>query len=154
MAASNTTVKPQDLSIARRLVTVVLSDFFCWFPIGLMGLLASHGVPLPGEVNVATAIFVLPVNSALNPFLYTFSVFMERRRKAKEERLMKYLESLAASKSKPEDKQGRGLPETYDRYGLMNVSKEEALSSFKKWIETDATYREKVKGFLENNQSD
>nr|KAG5713693.1 hypothetical protein BaRGS_024741 [Batillaria attramentaria] len=60
MAASNTSVKPQDRSIARRLVTVVLSDFFCWFPIGLMGLLASHEVPLPGEVNVATAIFVLP----------------------------------------------------------------------------------------------
>nr|KAG5703871.1 hypothetical protein BaRGS_031505 [Batillaria attramentaria] len=67
-----------DLTIARRLTTIVLSDFLCWFPIGLLGLLASTGTPISGEVNVAMAIFVLPLNSALNPFLYTLNMLLEK----------------------------------------------------------------------------
>ena len=93
MSVTNTTGISHDLTIARRLLTVVVSDFVCWFPIGLLGLLACRGVAVPSEVNVAMAIFVLPLNAALNPFLYTFNMLMERRRKKKEAELMKWLES-------------------------------------------------------------
>ncbi|XP_070198701.1 G-protein coupled receptor GRL101-like [Littorina saxatilis] len=91
MASQVTTDNSRDLKVARRLITVVVSDFLCWFPIGLLGLLASNGVPVPGEVNVALAIFVLPLNSALNPFLYTINILLEKRQRAKEERLRKFL---------------------------------------------------------------
>jgi hypothetical protein len=74
--------------VAKRLITVAVTDFVCWFPIGLCGLLALAGVPIPGEVSVAMAIFVLPLNAALNPFLYTFNVVNERRRRQTEERLL------------------------------------------------------------------
>ncbi|XP_076466145.1 uncharacterized protein LOC143297613 [Babylonia areolata] len=37
-----------ELTIARRLFLVVFTDFCCWFPVGLMGLLASRGFPIPG----------------------------------------------------------------------------------------------------------
>ena len=83
--------KSKDLTIARRLLTVVMSDFLCWFPVGLLGLLASQGVAVPGEINVAMAIIVLPLNSTLNPFLYTLNLIKERRLKAKELRLQKRL---------------------------------------------------------------
>ena len=46
----------RDATIARRLTTIVLSDFLCWFPIGLLGVLASTGTPIPDELNVAVAI--------------------------------------------------------------------------------------------------
>ena len=95
VAATDTTRKSQDLTIARRLGSVVLSDFLCWFPIGLLGLLAAGGVPVPGELNVAMAIFVLPLNSALNPFLYTLNVVLEGRQRAKEARLLRLLEARA-----------------------------------------------------------
>ncbi|XP_070179106.1 G-protein coupled receptor GRL101-like [Littorina saxatilis] len=85
--------KDQDVNIARRLITIAVSDFLCWFPIGLLGLLASGDVPIPGELNVAMAILVLPLNSALNPFLYNLNMVLERRRKAKEQQLFKALES-------------------------------------------------------------
>ncbi|KAK7096328.1 G-protein coupled receptor GRL101-like [Littorina saxatilis] len=98
-AATSTTRKTQDLTIARRLVAVAMSDFLCWFPIGLLGLLASRGVPIPGEVNVAMALLVLPLNSALNPFLYTVNVLLERRRLAREERLRKLILSQLSAKS-------------------------------------------------------
>ena len=83
----------RDATIARRLTIIVLSDFLCWFPIGLLGVLASTGTPIPNEFNVAVAIFVLPFNSALNPFLYTFNVLMEKRLKAQEMYLLKQLET-------------------------------------------------------------
>ena len=96
MADSQSQAQSKDLAIARRLITVAMSDFVCWFPIGLLGLLASSGSRIPGEVNVAMAIFVLPLNSALNPFLYTFDVLMARRRREEEKRLLQNI--IAAQK--------------------------------------------------------
>ena len=49
MKLSDRSIASQDLAIARRLLAVVVSDFLCWFPIGLLGLLASNGAPVPGE---------------------------------------------------------------------------------------------------------
>ena len=88
---TDATQKSKDQTIARRLLTVAMSDFLCWFPIGVLGLLASTGTAVPGELNVAMAILVLPLNSALNPFLYTLNMLMERRRRCKEDRLRKLL---------------------------------------------------------------
>ncbi|KAL8597223.1 hypothetical protein ACOMHN_051536 [Nucella lapillus] len=73
--------KSRDTAVARRLLTVVMTDFLCWFPIGVLGMMARSGVPVSGEINVVIAIFVLPFNSALNPFLYTIDIVMDRRRK-------------------------------------------------------------------------
>nr|KAG5705764.1 hypothetical protein BaRGS_027423 [Batillaria attramentaria] len=97
----------QDATIARRLTTIVLSDFLCWFPIGLLGLLASTGTPISSEVNIGMAIFVLPCNSALNPFLYTFNVFMEKRRKAAEARLLQQLIRKAGTLAMDKDQAKR-----------------------------------------------
>ena len=83
--------RSKDLAVAQRLFTVVVSDFLCWFPIGLMGLLASRNIPISGEVNVGMAIFVLPLNSALNPFLYSLNTIQARRARAREQRLLRTL---------------------------------------------------------------
>nr|KAG5710138.1 hypothetical protein BaRGS_006657 [Batillaria attramentaria] len=91
MAAADTSKQSKDMTIARRLISVVVSDFLCWFPIGLLGMLTLTGTPIPGEVNVAMAIVVLPVNSVLNPFLYTLNILLERRRRAREEHVQAYL---------------------------------------------------------------
>lgn len=71
--------------MARRLFLVVFTDFCCWFPVGVMGLLANAGVAIPGDVNVWTVVFVLPLNSALNPFLYTLNTILPRRQKLREQ---------------------------------------------------------------------
>nr|KAG5709203.1 hypothetical protein BaRGS_017955 [Batillaria attramentaria] len=87
--------RQQELTIARRLFLIVFTDFLCWFPIGLLGLLANHDLPIPGEANVWAAIFVLPLNSALNPFLYTLNGLAERREKQREAaRMRKMLAKL------------------------------------------------------------
>ena len=89
----------KDLTIARRLITIAMSDFLCWFPVGLLGILASQDVPIPGEVSVGLAIFVLPLNSALNPFLYTMNVIREKRRLAQFKRLQALFHSQIQSKT-------------------------------------------------------
>jgi hypothetical protein len=81
-----------EVRVARRLTSIVVTDFLCWFPLGLLGVLAACGVPIPGEVSVAMAI-VLPLNSALNPFLYTFNVLRERWERLEEQRLLRQLEA-------------------------------------------------------------
>nr|KAG5688231.1 hypothetical protein BaRGS_003130 [Batillaria attramentaria]KAG5703841.1 hypothetical protein BaRGS_031475 [Batillaria attramentaria] len=83
--------KPQDLTIARRLVSISVSDFLCWFPIGVLGLLSSQGIPVPSEANVSMAVLVLPLNSVLNPFLYNLILILEKRRRVKEEKLLEKL---------------------------------------------------------------
>ena len=88
MVGSRTGQHSQGMDIARRLFTIAVSDFLCWFPIGCLGLLACHGFRVSGEVNVAMAILVMPLNSAINPFLYTLNVILEKRRKKREEQLI------------------------------------------------------------------
>ena len=43
------------------------------FNFELAGLAALNGMVLSGEVYAWIIVFVLPINSALNPILYTFS---------------------------------------------------------------------------------
>ena len=84
----------RDVHVARRLITIALTDFLCWFPLGLCGLLASRGVVISDVVNVTLAICVLPLNSAVNPFLYTVNLMLERRRLKREEDLLQRLRNL------------------------------------------------------------
>nr|KAG5712539.1 hypothetical protein BaRGS_011513 [Batillaria attramentaria] len=84
--------RTKDITIARRLISVAVSDFLCWFPIGVLGLLASAGVAIPGQLIVVVAVLVLPINSALNPFLYTFNLIMERWREKLEKKLLMAIE--------------------------------------------------------------
>ncbi|KAL8576733.1 hypothetical protein ACOMHN_065977 [Nucella lapillus] len=80
--------KSRDMQIARRLITVAASDFLCWFPIGVLGLLASQGHPLSDQLKVTLVIFVLRLNSALNPFLYTLNIILQHRRRRRQDRLL------------------------------------------------------------------
>ncbi|GBM83582.1 G-protein coupled receptor GRL101 [Araneus ventricosus] len=59
--------------IGRQMALIVLTNSLCWIPIIIMGMLAMSGVNITGEAYSWTAIFVLPLNSATNPLIYTIS---------------------------------------------------------------------------------
>ena len=67
---------------ATRLFFIVLTDFFCWMPVIVIGILSLTGNfhDQEHEAKVWIAVFVLPVNSAINPILYTFSTLGVRRK--------------------------------------------------------------------------
>ncbi|XP_022091156.1 G-protein coupled receptor GRL101-like [Acanthaster planci] len=58
-------------AMARRMTLIVMTDFVCWAPIILLGVASLGGANIPNEVYAWIAVFVLPVNSAVNPMLYT-----------------------------------------------------------------------------------
>uniref|UniRef100_K1PQF8 G-protein coupled receptors family 1 profile domain-containing protein n=1 Tax=Magallana gigas TaxID=29159 RepID=K1PQF8_MAGGI len=64
----------REMAVFKSLSYVVLSDTFCWIPIIIIGLLASGGVDISSDVYAWVIVLVLPINSALNPFIYTFSM--------------------------------------------------------------------------------
>ncbi|XP_060604850.1 G-protein coupled receptor GRL101-like [Ruditapes philippinarum] len=71
--------RKRDLRVARNLILVATTDFLCWFPIGVMGILALSGFPIPGDVYAWSVVFILPINSALNPFLYTVTAVIGKK---------------------------------------------------------------------------
>uniref|UniRef100_A0A2C9LSU3 G-protein coupled receptors family 1 profile domain-containing protein n=1 Tax=Biomphalaria glabrata TaxID=6526 RepID=A0A2C9LSU3_BIOGL len=61
----------EDLAVAKKLAFVAMSDFLCWFPIGIIGYFSMKGHTFDRDVYAWFAVFVLPINSALNPIIYT-----------------------------------------------------------------------------------
>lgn len=60
------------VQMAMRMFSLVATDMACWMPIILMGFLAQTGtVEVSSGMYAWTAVLILPVNSALNPYLYT-----------------------------------------------------------------------------------
>ncbi|XP_015784111.1 G-protein coupled receptor GRL101 [Tetranychus urticae] len=65
----------RERQVGRQMALIVGSNFLCWFPIIVMGLLAINGYRLPATVYSWTAVFILPLNSATNPLVYTLAYF-------------------------------------------------------------------------------
>ena len=61
----------EEIKFATRMAFLVFTNFFCWMPIITMGVLAQTGVFISGDIYAFTAVLILPLNSALNPYLYT-----------------------------------------------------------------------------------
>ncbi|XP_015603819.1 lutropin-choriogonadotropic hormone receptor isoform X2 [Cephus cinctus] len=60
-----------DSRIAKRMALLVFTDFLCWSPIAFFSLTAAFGLQLVSlEQAKVFAVFVLPLNSCCNPFLY------------------------------------------------------------------------------------
>ena len=72
----------QQIKMTAKVATIVLTDFFCWFPIILLGILVQTKVlTLPPSVFAWCVTFVLPINSAINPYLYTIAQLISDYRK-------------------------------------------------------------------------
>ncbi len=60
-----------DSRIAKRMALLVFTDFICWAPIAFLALCSAFGLHLISlEQAKVFTIFVLPLNSCCNPFLY------------------------------------------------------------------------------------
>uniref|UniRef100_H2XND0 G-protein coupled receptors family 1 profile domain-containing protein n=1 Tax=Ciona intestinalis TaxID=7719 RepID=H2XND0_CIOIN len=63
-------------ALERKIVRLIASDFLCWVPVSVMGFLSIGGISIPDIAYVISATILLPINSALNPLLY--SSFVDR----------------------------------------------------------------------------
>ena len=86
-----------DSRVAKRMALLVFTDFACWAPISFFSLSAAAGFELISlnDAKVFT-IFVLPLNSCANPFLY--AIFTKQFKKDCAQ-ICKRLEESAMSRS-------------------------------------------------------
>ncbi|XP_062588314.1 G-protein coupled receptor GRL101-like [Saccostrea cucullata] len=75
----STNTKRREISLAKSVGAVVLTDLLCWIPIGIIAMMTFSGVDVSQEVYIWIIVLVLPINSALNPILYTLSALIRER---------------------------------------------------------------------------
>jgi hypothetical protein len=94
---------------------------------------------------VSVAIFVLPFNSALNPFLYTISILLEKWRKALDDRLVSketalflienWLGRRIVTPADMESKLGAAMSAAATVSTTTPVTKEMALNHIDAWLD-------------------
>ena len=70
----------------RKIYRLLATDFCCWVPITVMAFVNFSIARLPDIAYVISAIVLLPINSALNPVLYSDvfdKLFLKVRRRFK-----------------------------------------------------------------------
>lgn len=98
--------KQEDAVLAVRFFFIVLTDCMCWIPIVIIKILALAEIPISENIYAWVVVFILPINSALNPVIYTLAAPTELRRRIEKvaQRLMKChkrLECLLTSTRTP-----------------------------------------------------
>ncbi|XP_057563547.1 relaxin receptor 2 [Hippopotamus amphibius kiboko] len=63
----------REVAVANRFFFIVFSDAICWIPVFVIKILSLFRVEIPGTITSWVVIFFLPLNSALNPILYTLT---------------------------------------------------------------------------------
>ncbi|XP_072017359.1 uncharacterized protein [Amphiura filiformis] len=79
----------REMKMAGRMALIVFTDFCCWMPVIILGILIQSGVveAVPIETYAWIVALVLPLNSALNPYIYTISTELTKcKRKRREKR--------------------------------------------------------------------
>ena len=72
----------QEIRRAMKMSVIVLTDFCTWVPLLVVCILAQSNVIKVNPLTYAwTVAFILPINSAINPFLYTLIMLIEERNK-------------------------------------------------------------------------
>ncbi|XP_045320480.1 relaxin receptor 1 isoform X8 [Leopardus geoffroyi] len=63
----------KEMILAKRFFFIVFTDALCWIPIFVLKFLSLLQVEIPDTITSWVVIFILPINSALNPILYTLT---------------------------------------------------------------------------------
>lgn len=78
----------ENLKMAIRMAAIVGTDLICWLPVIIMGILSQTGAAvIPLQMYTWSVVFIIPINSSLNPYLYTIASVVSdyRSKRASEE---------------------------------------------------------------------
>ena len=72
----------EEIRMTTKVAAIVATDFFCWAPIIVLGILVQiKAITLGPHVYAWLVTCVLPINSAINPYLYTIAELILQYRK-------------------------------------------------------------------------
>ncbi|XP_076260924.1 uncharacterized protein LOC143196878 isoform X3 [Rhynchophorus ferrugineus] len=77
---NNTSMPLKSSEFAVRFFLIILTNIMCWLPIIIAKIVVYFEVEITDHVYGWLAVFILPINSSLNPILYTFTTRKYRRR--------------------------------------------------------------------------
>ncbi|XP_071500007.1 relaxin receptor 1-like [Diadema antillarum] len=113
-----------DMTYAKRFLFIILTDSLCWLPIAVLKVMSLCNYIISETLYGWIVVFVLPINSALNPILYTISTtpfamwFMRQLKRGK------FRTSGCYVGSKTEILEARGRSDSSDGYtSYTNVPK-------------------------------
>ncbi|XP_073823603.1 G-protein coupled receptor rickets [Musca autumnalis] len=96
-----------DSRIAKRMALLVFTDFLCWSPIAFFSITAIFGLQLISlEQAKIFTVFILPLNSCCNPFLYAI---MTKQFKKDCVNLCKHFEETRVTRGAAAITRGRGM---------------------------------------------
>ncbi|XP_066021689.1 G-protein coupled receptor GRL101-like [Pocillopora verrucosa] len=101
----------RETALARRVFFIILSDCVCWMPVIVIGMrtIIEKSYEAQGDLAVWIAVFALPINSALNPILYTLSTEQVRGiLKSKMDKVWNYLKTVFTCCGRDQKGQGDG----------------------------------------------
>ncbi|XP_072043266.1 uncharacterized protein [Amphiura filiformis] len=79
------TYMKEEIRMTMKVTAIVATDFLCWFPIIILGILVqTRAITLPASVYAWLVTCVLPINSAVNPYLYTIAEVISKYRKQRQ----------------------------------------------------------------------
>ncbi|XP_038073197.1 uncharacterized protein LOC119741495 [Patiria miniata] len=62
----------REIKMAVKMALIVGTDFACWMPVIIMGILSqTNTIDIGADMYGWIVVFILPINSSLNPYLYT-----------------------------------------------------------------------------------
>ena len=88
----------RNLILALRMMTISVTDACSWFLVVGLVLLTSHGVITSVDVSFTSTMLAMVTKPSCNPYLYLFSVCLERRRQTLQQRLIQWLRKTGTTK--------------------------------------------------------
>lgn len=79
LKGSRSGIRSSEMAFLSKISLIVATNFCCWVPVLILELLSLRGMVLAPEVSAWIAVFVLPVNASVNPYLYTLSALKSNR---------------------------------------------------------------------------
>ncbi len=66
---SSTTTK----NLSFHILLITFTNILCWIPTLVLGILSLMRIEIPATVITFVAVIIMPLNSAVNPVIFTFS---------------------------------------------------------------------------------
>ncbi|XP_071944604.1 G-protein coupled receptor GRL101-like [Antedon mediterranea] len=78
--------REEQIRIAKKLAFIIFTDFCCWCPVIVMAIGSEMRLlDIDDDIYVWSATFILPINSAVNPYLYTIVSLCDKKFRKKDE---------------------------------------------------------------------
>ena len=58
-------------NMKKRVIYIIVTDAFCWVPIIIIACFSHTGYEIPAVIHPLSAIVFLPINSVINPIIYS-----------------------------------------------------------------------------------